>query len=402
MAVMSFHERSSSQPPLATWLDAPGEQSPSEDKKAQAVAKLLEHGVLSHVFGQHGEYKVRTTMTTRQVWQYRCSVLHHGKAIKRAFFPITVERRPPTPFSGTRLPNHEDIRLGFAREAVDIHFTRCAALQEYLMLAVLYDQPRKHVGRWYALLFPMVGIAALAAYGFWTQPFRVDVRQPTANPSVMVSEQSTGRGPKAVPLPASSPTASTKAVDEQSRPIDPGKPAGSSKDISVTDVLALQVPQEKVASPIRAFFAGGGASDIQEGDLLRVNGWLQRVSRGSDASYHLYVSPSRQAKTQVLMASVPPPTLAQDFPEQAAQLQTVRTFIRQQLLRGQEPSSRASVMQRPIFVQLTGQLALPTGPPVARARRKGASDAPPHWGIRPILEVQFATPPAFSDTTPPS
>ena len=94
MTVIPFDERSSSRSSLVAWPDAPGGHLPGDDKKQQAVAELLEHGVLSHAFGRHGEYKVRTTMTTRQTWQYRCCVLRHGKAIKGAFFPIIVEHQP--------------------------------------------------------------------------------------------------------------------------------------------------------------------------------------------------------------------------------------------------------------------------------------------------------------------
>jgi hypothetical protein len=70
----------------------------------------------------------------------------------------------------------------------------------------------------------------------------------------------------------------------------------------------------------------------------------------------------------------------------------VRTFIKQKLLRQQEPSPRGTVMQHPIFVQLTGQLSNPTASPAAPSRGKRSQDAPARWEIRPVLEVQFATP----------
>ena len=155
MTVIPFDERPpSSRSSLAAWPETPGGQPPADDKKAQAVAELLEHGILSHAFGQHGEYKVRTTMTTRQSWQYRCCVLRHGKAIKGAFFPIIVEHQPITPRVRIRPLGTEDMRLNFAQEAVDVHFTRCAALQEYLMLSALYDQAPSQSGDGTPCWFP--------------------------------------------------------------------------------------------------------------------------------------------------------------------------------------------------------------------------------------------------------
>src|SRR5918996_2592603 len=84
MIVTPFDERSYSRSFLTAWPDSPGGHPPGDDKKEQAIAQLIEHGVLSHALGQHGEYKVRTTMTTRQTWQYRGCVLRHGKACKGA------------------------------------------------------------------------------------------------------------------------------------------------------------------------------------------------------------------------------------------------------------------------------------------------------------------------------
>jgi hypothetical protein len=353
--------------------------------------------VLSHAFGHHGEYKVRTTMTTRQLWQYRSSVLRHGKAIKGAFFPILVEHQPALPRGSIRPLNAEEIRTSFAQEAVDVHFTRCAALREYLMLAALYDQPPTRSRGWFTLLAPLAGIAMIVAYGFWAHVVRIDAGQLMGNLASMVTEPPQSAQPKVVPPAASSRTSDRHSVNGQGEPWGPIDAEEIPKAVTVTDLLALEDPPGRAELTASASSSGSSSADLQVGDMLHVTGWLQRISRAPDSTYHLYVSPNRQAGTRVLIGKVPPPNQAQGTPAGQAQLQAVRAFIRQQMLRHQEPSPRGSVMQRPIFVQLTGQLAIPANLPAVPARGKRSQATLAHWEIRPIMEVRFATPSEFSD-----
>jgi hypothetical protein len=390
MTVIPFDERPSSQSSHAVWPKTPGSPPPDDVRKHHAVTELLEHGVLSHAFGQHREYKVRTTLTTRPTWQYQCCVLRHGKPMKGSFLPLTVELQSPKSRVRRRPPGSEDMRLNFAREAVDVHFTRCAALQEYVVLSALYDQPPLQLRRRYALLLPLVGVAVVLAYGIWGPAFRTDRRQPPRSQPAVVADRLPTREPRDVPLPASSRTSSQNSSDEQSSTPGPSAPAETPKAISVNDLLAPQGPAEKAdrTSPM----LGVTHSNIQAGDILHLTGWVHRISRAPDSTYHLYVSPSRNAGSQALVAALPPPNQAHGSPGELARLQAARTFIKQKLLRQQEPSPQGSIMQRPVFVQLTGQLSVPIASPAAPSRGKPAQPIPARWEIRPLLEVQFATP----------
>jgi hypothetical protein len=396
MTVVPFDERPSSQRSPAAQLESPDGRLYQDDRKERAVIELLEHGVLSHAIGQHGEYKVRTTLVTRRAWQYRCCVLRQGKAIKGAFFPIFVERTPPVRQVSPKPWDAEDWRLSLAQEAVDVHFTRCAALREYLVLSALYDQPPSQSRLWYIVLAPLIGITAVAAYGLWGHTFRTGSGQPPGSPPPLVADRRPTMEPGGVPRFASSSTASRNSVSGQDGASSPIDSAEAPKAVSVDDLLALQGLPEKTDQASRALASGispgPAASDIQAGDVLLLTGWIHRVSRAPDNTYRLHVSPNRNPGARTLVATVPPPDQDQGSPAVQAQLQTVRTFIRQQLLRQQEPSARGSVMQRPIFVQLTGQLSNPTASPAAPSRGKRSQDAPARWEIRPVLEVQFATP----------
>jgi hypothetical protein len=396
MTVTPFNGRPSSQSFLAAWPELPSEQPCDDDRKKQAIAELLQHGVLSHAFGQHGEYKVRTTMTTRQNWQYRCCVLRLGKAIKGVFFPIIVEHQ--FPFQGNNITPRgaEDIRLSFAQEAVDVHFTRCAALREYLVLSALYDQPSSWSGRWYTLLAPLIGIAVVVVYGFWAHAFRTENGQPSGSPPPLVADRLPTRESWAVPLLPSSSTASHNSMNGQGSTSSPIAPAEAPKAIRLNDLIAVQDPQQRTDRASRALtpaaFVDSAMSDIQAGDVLLLTGWIHRVSQAPDNTYRLHVSPNRTPGARTLVAMVPPPDQVLDSSTVQTQLQTARTFIRQQLLRQQEPSARGSVMRRPIFVQLTGQLSIPASSPATPAQGKRAKDAAAHWEISPVLEVRFATP----------
>jgi hypothetical protein len=404
MTAMSYDERPSPQMPLPARPEVPDGQLHDDRRKPRAVAQLLDHGVLSHVFGQHGEYKVRTTMTTRQAWQYRCCVLRHGKAIKTAFYPITVERKPPRQRDTPKLGDTEDMRLSFAQEAVDIHFTRCAALQEYLVLSAIYDQSPSRSRGWYTLLAPLIGITVLVACGFWSHAFRSEGGPSAGSQPPLVTDQRPTSQSGGLPFPISSSTTSHGSLPEEvvaSNSPEPWTP----KAVSVNDLFALQGPPPG-SDPLRRALPsqaspGSEESGIQVGDMLLLSGWLQRVSRAPDNSYRLHVSPNRDAGKRDLIAMVPQPEKTASSPDVKAQLQTVRTFIKQQLLRQQEPSPRGSMMQRPVYMQLTGQLSYSAAPLAAPARGKRSQAATARWEISPVVEVQFATPSEPSDRSRP-
>jgi hypothetical protein len=401
MIVAPFDEAPSSQSLLPVRPESADRQPSDDGRKERAVAQLLERGVLSHAFGQHGEYKVRTTLTTRQTWQYRCYVLRHGKPFKGGFFPIIVEYKPA---QQRVMPKHlstDATQDSFAQEAVDVHFTRCAALGEYLVLSALYDQPPSPSRRWFILLAPLAGIAMAVAFGAWAHIFPSDSGQPLRNPSPPIADQRPTREGWGAPL--------LNAGSPPSR-ADMNAPAGAAsqidsrealKTVSVSELVTQHGPPPKADKAPRTLPAvdppGPPGSDLQAGDVVVVTGWLHRISRGTDGTYRLHMSASRNTEARALTAMVPPAVQAPDLPTVQAQVQEVRAFIKQQLLRQKEPSLRGSVMQRPIFVQLTGQVANPASSSGTPAQKKRAQEATAHWEIRRVLEIQFATPSEASE-----
>jgi hypothetical protein len=375
-----FDKPLSSQPSAAAWQDLSEARPHDGRSQGLAVATLLKHGVLSDTFGQLGEYEVRTTLTTQQSWQYRCRVFCDGKAIRGAFAPIVVDRTADKPHVRQAPGVTEAMRLKFAREAVDVHFTRCAAMQEHLLLAALYSQPLPKSRRRYALLVFLVGATFLIAYGLWKPALWIDSEQPPESPPPLVQEAQ----PPGVDRPPTEPPLSTP------------QPEPTFSDEASHDTPVPETPPERAEPAPRAPAPQAPpestASDMHAADLLRLTGWIHRISRDSDSAYRLQMSQSRESQTFDLVAVVPHPDRASELPAVRGQLQTVRTFIRQRLLRGQEPSTRGSVMRRPVFVQLTGQPSYPDrllgNPPQGR----GPRNATARREMSPVLEIEFGTP----------
>ncbi len=204
MPTFPFKGPPSSRPISVESPDCPAKWPPNGDSKERAVAQLLHHGVLSHTVGRGMEHKVRTTIVTRQGWQYRCDVFCHDKPMKWAFFPVVVDRTSQIRHVGTAPESMEALRLNLAEEAVGVHFTRCAVLREYLTLASIYSQPPAATKRRYSRSVLLVGVALLTAYGVWSQTLRTRSGQtPVGSPAV--SQQAPHPVTVQIPAPAPEP-----------------------------------------------------------------------------------------------------------------------------------------------------------------------------------------------------
>jgi hypothetical protein len=383
----------------------------------RAVTELLTQGVLNDIFGHQGEYEVRTTLSTRRTWQYRCGVSHHGRTITKGFPPILITGPRHRQHARLERARLHALRHRFATEAVQVHVTRCAALREYAVLASIYAHPSPPAyRRWSATLGLLIGAVLLTTYGLWKlapwteggPPSRrplasiPEMGQPASRPSLgREAEPPTGDRPLAeppvsAPLPASSGAIRRDLLAGQARALDIARPVRAPKGLRLSDLLALEDPTERADHAPRVPPPGGSptppTSDVQAGDLVRFAGWIQRVFRDPDSAYRLLVSPTQEPGAPGLSAVVPLPDQASGPPGVHAQLQAVRTFIRQRLLQQREPSPQGAVMRRPVFVQLTGQVSVPDPSRRESSQGHGPRDATARWAMRPVLDIQFATP----------
>jgi len=132
---------------------------------------------------------------------------------------------------------------------------------------------------------------------------------------------------------------------------------------------------------------------VKEGDIVTTTGWLHLVAGEADGDYHIQISDTQDSQATCLIVEVPNPD-----PEFVAaadlrpHFQAVRDFIQAKLLRGRSPSPRGSVMQRPTYVQITGQLFYDDAHVVDPPRGKKSCKAATLWELHPVTDLKFAQP----------
>jgi hypothetical protein len=411
MTAGPFAESPAPKPPPSAGQDWPEGRAPAGVHLGQAVSALLRHGVLSHRFGPHRNYEVRTTLITRRIWQYRSGVFQHGKEMKRAFVPIIIDCADRGQSTRQERGVTEALRLSFAREAVEVHFTRCAAVREYLLLAAVNFPAQPPSGRRYGLLALLFGVALLTGYGLWAHvPWSGSADAPQRGPErpapVVQGEPylAVHRPPADPPVQTTPPVVSGEAsrdiVAEEASPTHSTHAAESPKTVRLADLLTpTSFPGKSgpaTQRPTPPGLPAQTATDVGVGDLLQLTGWIHRISRDADRTYRLQITSRPEAGGPSFVAAVPHPSQVHNSPDLREQLETVRAFILRRLLRQQEPSSRGSVMRRPPLVQLTGQLVS-----APSSQGKGPQDTMTHWEMRPVLEIEFATQPEPPDRSRP-
>jgi hypothetical protein len=142
-----------------------------------AVSELLQNKLLTHALGIQGEWEVRTTLlANRQAWRYHSTVLVHGKEAGKEFPPIEVDQ--------TRHIRHlgavtEEMIAAFAREAVEVHFSRCASVTEYSLMTSIFSQPAPRLRRIKKVAMVLFSVVVLStAYWWWQDTHRMVLEPP--------------------------------------------------------------------------------------------------------------------------------------------------------------------------------------------------------------------------------
>jgi len=175
------------------------------------------------------------------------------------------------------------------------------------------------------------------------------------------------------------------------------------KAIALTDLLALGEP--KVAGPEPTVrkedprFAEKrippfpNPLSLAEGDIIAVTGWLWIVGADPDGNYQVQISSNPASGDHCLIVEVPNPDPAfVSSPLVRERAEQVRNFIRQRLLRGQEPSTSeyGNLMNHPPYVTVTGQLFYDASYVGLPPRGKWNMQAATLWEIHPVTDIVFA------------
>jgi hypothetical protein len=189
-------------------------------------------------------------------------------------------------------------------------------------------------------------------------------------------------------------------------------PAGvnlaSSQPTALEKLLALPNPQGVSHNDSRYETERIPAFDndlkAKEGDLLTTTGWLYLVATEADCDYHIQISDKARTldsppapDDNCLIVEAPKPDFVADA-NLSARVSQAREYIKAKLLRGSEPSTRGSVMQHAVCVQVTGQLFYDdahvesNGQVELRGKREMHSRTP--WELHPVIDFKIVQPSA--------
>jgi hypothetical protein len=175
----------------------------------RAVADLLQNKILTHTFGDQGEWEVRTTLVAnRQAWRYQSRVFLRGKEARKDFSPINVDQ---THHRKQKKTVTEEMLAAFAREAVEVHIAHCTSMSEYAVMASIFSQPLPRYRGLKTVALVLLSVAALlTAYGWWRSSNSLEPEQSDRQPpshsvqwqTLQVSSHAPAGEPLALPLPA--------------------------------------------------------------------------------------------------------------------------------------------------------------------------------------------------------
>ena len=131
--------------------------------------------------------------------------------------------------------------------------------------------------------------------------------------------------------------------------------------------------------------------NLREGDMVRISGWLHLVAYETDGDFHIQISNSETDGNNCLIVEVPYPTYVKSAPNLKKLCNTVRNYIKRNMLKGKDPSS-ATVLSKAVYVTVTGQLFYDDSHVGDPPRGKKGMHAATLWEVHPVTDVQITQP----------
>ncbi|HEY2032895.1 MAG TPA: hypothetical protein VGH02_04345 [Rhizomicrobium sp.] len=133
---------------------------------------------------------------------------------------------------------------------------------------------------------------------------------------------------------------------------------------------------------------------LREGDMVTAEGWLHLIAGETDGDYHIQISASQNDGNNCLIVEIP-----KDDPNYvpSAALRSgfgkVRSWIKEKLFHGKEPSTGGSVLTHPVYVRVSGQLFYDDSHVGDQPRGKKGMHAATLWELHPVTAMSFAQKP---------
>jgi len=131
---------------------------------------------------------------------------------------------------------------------------------------------------------------------------------------------------------------------------------------------------------------------LHEGDLVATKGWLHLVAAEADGDYHIQISDSADSGDNCLIVEIPSPNAVHD-PALRQKVKQARDYLRETVFTGHEPKAKGTLLKKPVFVRVTGQLFYDSAHAgSAKARGKQGMHATNLWELHPVTDIQLAQP----------
>ncbi len=167
------------------------------------------------------------------------------------------------------------------------------------------------------------------------------------------------------------------------------------KDIPLDSLIALADPPEVRKNDPRyqdAFIpAFRNSGNLEEGAMVRVEGWLHLVAYETDGDFHIQVSDNRNSGDHCLVVEVPYPSYVKSAPNLKKLCASARSYIKKNILNAKDPSPSGTVLKDAVYVTVTGQLFYDDSHVGDRPRGKKGMHAATLWEIHPVTGLVLTT-----------
>lgn len=129
---------------------------------------------------------------------------------------------------------------------------------------------------------------------------------------------------------------------------------------------------------------------LKEGDYVRIEGYMHLVAyEDNDDEYHIQLSGTKESGNNCLIVEVPHPKNVDDAGLKA-NYEAVRSFVREKILNGNEPSKGGNVIGGRAYVYVIGQLFYDDSHTHNQVRGKKGMRSNTLWEVHPIVKMGFA------------
>ena len=128
------------------------------------------------------------------------------------------------------------------------------------------------------------------------------------------------------------------------------------------------------------------APHLREGEIVSTRGWLRLVAHPGDGDYHLQLTPSPTQTAGALIVEIPDSDRTPDGRLRPI-VSAVRRFVRDDLLGGEKPKKKGTLLPQPVEVTVTGALFYDDAHVGEPPRGKRGETAGTLWEIHPVTSI---------------